>query len=164
MTSTQTKASGGAATVPVPKKDDIRSTDLPVRKEGLQKKQSKPPTPKTQPEIIEIPDDTPPEATETPNAEAEPTATEQSSLPTMNSEHHPKRKASQDETQETKRFKRNQFVSPFQVQSPKPFKEISLDPENSDIPAIRTWLDLNTDWHDADIDMPAEFKDIIDFI
>lgn len=165
MTSTQVKASSGALPVPTTKQDDMGSIDPPILRPNPPKKQSKPITPKIQPEIIEIPDDTPPPAPGTPIAEPKPTATEQSPLPSMNAEQpHPKRKASQDEPQDNKRFKRNSFVSPFREISPKTFKEISTIPENSDIPMIRTWLDLNADWHDADIDMFEEFKDIIDFI
>jgi ATP-dependent DNA helicase HFM1/MER3 len=149
MSSTQVKASNGA----------VPQCSSPM-------KQSRPSTPKTPPEIIEIPDDTPPPPTlGTPSPEPKLTTTEQSSLPSMNPEQpHPKRKASQDEASNSRRFKRNPFVSPFREKSPKSFKEITAVPEKTDIPMIRTWLDLNADWHDADIDMVEEFKDIIDFI
>jgi ATP-dependent DNA helicase HFM1/MER3 len=188
MTSIQAM-NNGADVVPVSTdKKNTDSPELPVFQTNIQVKKSKPSIPKTQPEVIEISDDTPseatsienenakpepttpghditPEATSIENAEPEPTTPEQSTISlTSPEESHLKRQASEDEYQDSKRLKRTPFDSHFQAESPKHFKEIALDPEQPDLPVMRTWLDLNADWNDADIDMVKEFKDIIDFI
>jgi hypothetical protein len=165
MTSIQVKASGGTAPVFNTKQNDMESINPPILQGKPRKKQRESIVHQTQPEIIEIPDDTPPEIPGTPIVDAEHSMNAPSPLLTSNPEQfHPKRKASQDETHDSKRFQRNPFVSPFRDDSPKPFKEISAITEKSDIPMIRTWFNLNADWDDADIDMIEEFKDFVDFI
>ncbi|CAG8932589.1 unnamed protein product [Penicillium salamii] len=138
-----------------------------IRSQLHQTKPSKRTTPDEH-EIIEISDDTPPKATLSSVELLKSTATGQNTLqsPAEERSDDMKRKASQDENQTTKRFKRNPFVTPFRVQSAEApdFEEAPLDPKDSGLPVPRTWFDLNAEWLRDDIDMIEEFKNIVDFI
>ncbi|CAG7922892.1 unnamed protein product [Penicillium olsonii] len=148
--------------------DSIKNADLQNEKsKSRQPDKIRPTTPKEH-EIIEISDDTPPNATRSSIAELGSTAIEPNSSQ-VSAEIVPddkKRKGGQDDNENTKRFKRNPFVQPFQLPSSQAARsnERSLEPNNSDLPVPRTWLDLNAEWLHDDIDMLEEFKNIVDFI
>lgn len=138
-----------------------------------QKDQMKPSTPKLQHEIIEIPDDTPPDY-----------SVKQNTLPLSKKADQPptlKRKASQNETglEHKKRVKQSPFVSALQVHASNSLTdEPPLSPEQpasptspaspvspvSPIPVIGGRMDLTAAWDNDGIDLLDEFKDIIRFI
>lgn len=148
---------------------------------NFQKDQMKPSTPKPQHEIIEIPDDTPPDSRMTITKD---TSVKKSTLPLSKKEDQPptlKRKASQDETrmEHKKRGKQSPFVStlqdhvsnslndepPLSPEQPAP----SISPASpvspvSPVPVIGGRMDLTTTWDNDGIDLLDEFKDIIRFI
>lgn len=146
-----------------------------------QKDQMKPSTPKSQHEIIEIPDDTPPDSRMTITKD---TSVKKSTLPLSTKEDQPptlKRKASQDETrmEHKKRPNQSPFVSTLQDHasnslndepplSPEP-PAPSISPESpaspvSPVPVIGGRMDLTATWANDGIDLLDEFKDIIRFI
>lgn len=175
----QTKALDGAA--PDPKRDRKDSTSLPFPKAKtniFQNRQIKSSASKEH-EIIDI-SDTPPELTEQSIEDQQLNLTEPTTLQISMNEQPPdqKRKASQVETQSTKRFKRNSFVSPFQTQYPETpcLSEVATAPEitspkdpspafeTSKSPVLRTWMDMNAELLRDDTDIIEEFKNIVDYI
>ncbi|KGO73307.1 Helicase, C-terminal [Penicillium italicum] len=157
-----------------------------------QNDRTKPSTPKPQHEIIEIPDDTPPDSTGLPKTTDKDRSVKQStsSLQTrVDSPPNLKRKASQDETraeEQTKRVKQSPSASALQVhapnnlnnkQTPNPEQPVSpvspvppvsptspFSPVAAVSPFIDGRMDLTAAWHDDEIDLLDEFKDIIKFI
>ncbi|KAJ5597409.1 hypothetical protein N7537_007493 [Penicillium hordei] len=128
----------------------------------LQKNQTKLITPKYQPEIIEIPDDTPPGSIN------KYSSVKQSTLQLSTKADQPtlKRKASQDETR-TEHKKRHASNSlndepPLSLKQREP--PISPASPVSPITVIGGRMDLNATWDNDGIDMLDEFKDIIKFI
>lgn len=166
------------------KHTDTEPSHSSSRSDLPQKDHMKPSTPKPQHEIIEIPDDTPPDSAMTitkdssVNQSTLPLSTKADQLPTL------KRKASQDETrtEHKKRAKQSPFVSALQVHasnslndepplSPEqpappisPTSPVSLVSPVSPVPVIGGRMDLNATWDNDDIDLLDEFKDIIKFI
>lgn len=153
----------------------------------LQLDQMKPSNPKPEHEIIEIPDDTPPDSEMT--ITKDPSA-KQGTLPLTTKADQPstlKRKASQDvtRTEHKKQVKQRPFVSALQVHasnslddepplSPEqpvspispasPTSPVPLVPPIPAVPVIGDQMDLNTTWDNNGIDLLDEFKDIIKFI
>jgi ATP-dependent DNA helicase HFM1/MER3 len=162
------------------------SASLP---ELAQKERTKPSISKPQHEIIEIPDNTPPDATELPLALDKESPVEQSALPPPTRADQPpnlKRKASQDETrtgENKKGAKESPFVPNLQIhasvllnnevplsteQAASPVSPASLVSPAPVSPApvspmLDARMDLTADWDDG-IDLLDEFKDIIKFI
>ncbi|KAJ5971903.1 uncharacterized protein N7479_001821 [Penicillium vulpinum] len=138
-----------------------------------QKDQTKLPNSKTQHEIIEIPDDTPPDSTELPIAANKDSLVKQNtlSLATRTDQFsNPKRKAREDDQKEEqkKRVRQGPLVSDFQVLASNSLNnEQTLSPGQpaSPIsPVVGSRMDLTPGWDDNGIDLLDEFKDIIRFI
>lgn len=151
-----------------------KHTDTPLpsisRSEPSQNHSIKFSTPKPQPGVIEIADDTPPGSRKVPITTLR-ECTKRSSLPlAMETDQtlKPKRKASQDENPKEvfqKRVKQNVSV----LASPSPVRT-SLNegnrqsPEQPTFPMTGPGMDLTAAWDDDGIDLLDEFKDIIRFI
>jgi ATP-dependent DNA helicase HFM1/MER3 len=149
-----------------------------------QKERTKPSISKPQHEIIEIPDDTPPDSTELPLAIEKGSPVKQSTLPLPERADQPpnlKRKASQDETRTEelkKRAKQSPFVSALKAhpsdllnneqplgseQPASPVSSASPVSPAAVSPMLAGRMDLTAKWDDG-IDLLDEFKDIIKFI
>ncbi|KAJ5505400.1 Helicase C-terminal [Penicillium expansum] len=179
----QTKRNLTDVLVTETKHSDPEPSPFAPRSGHPQSDQIKPSTPNPQHEIIEIPDDTPPDSTGLPKTTNKEFSVKQSTLPLSTRVDSPpnlKRKARQDTTQieeHTKRVKQSPFVSALQVhgsnisndekplnpeQSASPVSPVS--PVATVSPVIGGRMDLTAAWHDNGIDLLDEFKDIIKFI
>ncbi|OQE13378.1 hypothetical protein PENFLA_c049G06462 [Penicillium flavigenum] len=189
------RGSGFATSVPPVVNDQAKSniTDVAVKKSKnrdpepspsaslpklAQKERTKLSISKPQHEIIEIPDDTPPDSTELPLAIDKESPVKRSTLPPPTRADQPrnlKRKASQDETrteEPKKRAKQSPFVSALQVHAshllnnelpPSPEQLASPASPAAVSPMLDGRMDLTAAWDDG-IDLLDEFKDIIKFI
>ncbi|CAG8905940.1 unnamed protein product [Penicillium egyptiacum] len=132
---------------------------------------------KDQHEIIEIPDDTPPDSAELPMAtDKKPPVKQSTVLPLIVDKLNLKRKASEDETrteEDKKRVKQSPFVSALQVHACDLLNdEQPLSPEQPASPVspaavspmVGGRMDLTAAWDDDGIDLLDEFKDIIKII
>ncbi|CAI7629740.1 unnamed protein product [Penicillium discolor] len=160
--------------------DTEPSHSASASRSDLQNNQMKPSTPKPQHEIIEIPDDTPPDPRMTLTKDS---SVKQSTLPLSTKADQPltlKRKASRDETrtEHQKRIKQSPFVSALQVhastslndgpppstEQPAPISPAPPVSPVSPVPVIGGRMDLNATWDNDEINLLDEFKDIIRFI
>ncbi|KAJ5779728.1 hypothetical protein N7457_007448 [Penicillium paradoxum] len=134
------------------------------------KSQSKLATPKPQPKVIEIKDDTPPGSTGFPIAVHKSSSAKQSKLP------HPtgipqtpnlKRRASQEDPQDQslpKRIRRSSFISASRSQALNEITPEELLNTEQLGSVIDAGMDLTAAWVDDGIDLFDNFKDIINYI
>jgi ATP-dependent DNA helicase HFM1/MER3 len=134
--------------------------------------QTKPSTPQTQHEVIEIQDDTPPEYAEqaVPTHKIPPKQSTLSTTMERNRARSLKRKPNQierrnDESQD--RSKRNSSISSFMIQPLKYMAgetPLSLQREASSFSTLEAGVGFTAEWHDDDTsDLLDNLKDIIDF-
>ncbi|CAI7572064.1 unnamed protein product [Penicillium glandicola] len=142
--------------------------------EPPQRDQTKPPIPKPQQEIIEIPDDTPPDSAGLLLTKNKDSSVKQSTLPLsprIDQTTNLKRKASQDETrteEDNKRVKQSPFVSAVQFHALSPLNDEQPpspeQPVSPVSPVIGGCMNLTAAWDYDGIDLLDEFKDVINFI
>lgn len=156
----------------IAKKHSTSSAPSAPQAESSLESQTKPSTPQTQHEVIEIQDDTPPEYAEqaVPTHRVPPKQSTLSTTMERNTACSLKRKASQIERRNYEnqdRSNRNSSISSFMIQPLKYMAgetPLSLQTGASSFSSLEAGIGLSTEWHDDDTsDLLDNFKDSIDF-